>query len=112
MLFFYSPAPVSNWPAMAAAILLFAAGLALLATLMADLTTGFAVRAGLAPLLAAPLLLPLLFAAAQVSETATNEIGSTDPRGILAWLLVLVLIVLIGAIAGVLSARSLEETIG
>lgn len=112
MVFFYSPPPVDHGWLLVLALVLYGVGISLLATLMADLTVGWATRSGLAPLLAAPVLLPLLFAASQVTETLTRPSGLDSSGGILAWLLVLVLIVLISAIAGVLTARSLEETIG
>lgn len=108
----YSPPPIERWVELAAALSLFAIGLAVISTLVADLTLGLAVRSGLAPLLVAPLSLPLLLAGSQVGELATAEVGIARPGGILAWLLVLLLVDLIGVIAGVLSARPLEETLG
>ncbi len=110
-LLLYSPPPIENWPAFTAALVLFAVGLSLISTLIADLTLGLSARAGLAPLLVAPLALPLLFAGSRVAELA-GEAAISRPGGILAWLLVLVLVDLIGVIAGVLSARPLEETLG
>ncbi|HJR87643.1 MAG TPA: heme exporter protein CcmB [Acidimicrobiia bacterium] len=110
-LLLYSPPTIDNWPAFTAALVLFAVGLSLISTLIADLTLGLSARAGLAPLLVAPLALPLLFAGSRVAELA-GEAAISRPGGILAWLLVLVLVDLIGVIAGVLSARPLEETLG
>ena len=92
-----------RWPLLILVGLLFAAGLAQLATLAADLTIGLGARSSLAPLLVAPLALPLLIGAAQ----ATNSL--TVASGILPWLLMLVLADLLLAIVGVLTARPLEE---
>jgi heme exporter protein B len=110
-LLLYTPPAIDNWPAFTAALVLFAIGLSVISTLIADLTLGLSARAGLAPLLVAPLALPLLFAGSRVAELA-GEAAISRPGGILAWLLVLVLVDLIGVIAGVLSARPLEETLG
>lgn len=110
-LLLYSPATIENWPVFTAALVLFAIGLSVISTLIADLTLGLSVRAGLAPLLVAPLALPLLFAGSRLAELS-SEAAISRPGGILAWLLVLVLVDLIGVIAGVLSARPLEETLG
>ncbi|HEX2421460.1 MAG TPA: heme exporter protein CcmB, partial [Acidimicrobiia bacterium] len=105
----YSPPGIRRWPAFAVALVLFAIGLSVISTLVADLTLGLAARAGLAPLLVAPLSLPLLFAGAQTGELASAGAANSRPGGILAWLLVLALVDLIGVIAGVVSARPLEE---
>jgi heme exporter protein B len=108
----YSPPAIERWLAFAIALVFFAIGLSVISTLIADLTLGLSARAGLAPLLVAPLSLPLLFAGAQVGELASAEAANSRPGGILAWLLVLGLVDLIGVIAGVVSARPLEETLG
>jgi heme exporter protein B len=108
----YSPPAISHWAAFATALVLFAIGLAAISTLVADLTLGLSVRTGLAPLLVAPISLPLLLAGSQVGRLAIAETGMSRPGGILTWLLVLALVDLIGVIAGVLSARPLEETLG
>jgi heme exporter protein B len=83
--------------------LLFAAGLAQLATLASDLTIGLGARSSLAPLLVAPLALPLLIGAAQATDSLLRS------AGILPWLLTLVLANLLLAIVGVLTARPLQE---
>ncbi len=108
----YSPAPIVRWLAFGTALVLFAIGLSVISTLIADLTLGLSVRSGLAPLLVVPLSLPLLLAGSQVGQLASAEAAISRPGGILAWLLVLLLVDLIGVIAGVLSARPLEETLG
>jgi heme exporter protein B len=101
--FLYSPDELARWPLLIVVGLLFATGLAQLATLAADLTIGLGARSSLAPLLVAPLALPLLIGAAQ----ATNSLTLTG--SILPWLLMLVLADLLLAIVGVLTARPLEE---
>ncbi|MDP8958089.1 MAG: heme exporter protein CcmB [Actinomycetota bacterium] len=82
---------------------LVAAGLALLGSLAGGLTSNLRVRSTLAPLLVAPLAVPLLLAA-----TASLE-GLRYGSDILAWVLLLATFDLILAIAGVWTARSLEE---
>jgi heme exporter protein B len=102
-IFVYTPAPLSSWPIGLVIIVLFAVGLAELATIAGELTAGLGARAGLGPLLVAPLAAPLLIGATQATDSLYR--GS----GILTWLLVLVMADLILAIAGVLSAGPLEE---
>ena len=101
--FLYTPDEVRGWPWLIVVGLLFAAGLAQLATLASDLTIGLGARSSLAPLLVAPLALPLLIGAAQATDSLLRS------SGILPWLLVLVLANLVLAIVGVLTARPLEE---
>jgi heme exporter protein B len=99
----YTPAPIDDWPNLVVIGILFAAGLSQVATIASEITAGLGTRATLAPLLVAPLSLPMLIGATQ----ATNSLY----RGgsILPWLLILVLADLILAVAGVLTARPLEE---
>ncbi|MGQ0849340.1 MAG: heme exporter protein CcmB [Actinomycetota bacterium] len=99
----FSPAPITGWPWLVAAAVLFAAGLAGLSTIAADLTAGLNSRPGLASLLVAPLAIPLLIAAAQVTAALTRA------AGILPWLLLLAAVDLLISIAGVVAARPLEE---
>ena len=101
--FLYTPAGLERWPLLIVLGLLFAAGLALLATLASDLTVGLGARTSLAPLLVAPLALPLLIGAAQATDSLLRA------SGILPWLLMLVLADLLLAIVGVLTARPLQE---
>ena len=101
--FLYTPAGLERWPLLIVLGLLFAAGLALLATLASDLTVGLGARSSLAPLLVAPLALPLLIGAAQATDSLLRA------SGILPWLLMLVLADLLLAIVGVLTARPLQE---
>ena len=102
--FLYSPEHLASWPLLVAIGALFAGGLAQLATLAADLTIGLGSRSTLAPLLVAPLALPLLIGAARATDSLFGS------GGILPWLLILVLADLLLAIVGVLTARPLEET--
>lgn len=102
-IFLYSPDDLGRWPLLVVVGLLFAAGLAQLATLAADLTIGLGARSTLAPLLVAPLALPLLIGAAQATDSLLRS------GGILPWLLMLLLADLLLAIVGVLTARPLEE---
>ena len=101
--FLYTPAGLERWPLLFVLGLLFAAGLAQLATLASDLTVGLGARSSLAPLLVAPLALPLLIGAAQATDSLLRS------SGILPWLLMLVLADLLLAIVGVLTARPLQE---
>ncbi|HUP17254.1 MAG TPA: heme exporter protein CcmB [Acidimicrobiia bacterium] len=101
--FLYTPAELERWPLLIVLGLLFAAGLAQLATLASDLTVGLGARSSLAPLLVAPLALPLLIGAAQATDSLLRS------SGILPWLLILVLADLLLAIVGVLTARPLQE---
>ena len=101
--FLYTPPELERWPLLIVLGLLFAAGLAQLATLASDLTVGLGARSSLAPLLVAPLALPLLIGAAQATDSLLRS------SGILPWLLMLVLADLLLAIVGVLTARPLQE---
>lgn len=102
-LLLYSPVSSPGFGRFALVVLLFAAGLAQLSTMAADLTLGIGARAALAPLLVAPLAMPLLIGAAQSTASVTRT------GVILPWLLMLVLADLILAVVGLLTARALEE---
>ena len=65
----YAPAPVPRWGWLLVVGALVASGLALTGTLAAELTAGLRARTALAPLLVAPLAVPLLLAATQVTES-------------------------------------------
>jgi heme exporter protein B len=101
--FLYTPDELNRWPWLIVVGLLFTAGLAQLATLASDLTVGLGARSSLAPLLVAPLALPLLIGAAQATDSLLRS------SGILPWLLMLVLANLLLAIVGVLTAHPLQE---
>lgn len=99
----YDYRPPSGTILMVPVIILAAAGMSMLGTLAADVTVGLRARTSLAPLLMAPLAAPLLMGASQAMESLIAE------RGIIIWVLVLVIADLGLAAAGVMSARALEE---
>jgi heme exporter protein B len=103
-IFFYTPPAIDRWPLVSVGVILFAVGLAQLSTLAAEITAGLSSRPRVAPLLVAPLAIPLLIGATQMTAALTRA------AGILPWLLLLVLVDLILAITGTLTARPLEET--
>ena len=82
---------------------LVTAGLALLGTLAGSLTARLTSGTALVPLLVTPLAVPLLLAATQSLDVLLSR------ESILGWLLLLVALDLVLAIAGVLSARTLQE---
>lgn len=84
-------------------ILMFGSGLAIVATLAADITSGLTSRSPLASILVIPLAVPLLVGAARAVESVSR--GS----GILPWLLMLAAVEIVLAVAGTLAARPLEE---
>jgi len=100
MLVLYDPG-VTGWPWLALVLPLVAAGLGMLGTIAGSVADG---RGPLAPLLVAPLAIPILLGAAQASE------GLRLGTGILRWILVLALVDVLLALAGVLTARPLEGT--
>jgi ABC-type transport system involved in cytochrome c biogenesis permease component len=83
--------------------LLYAAGLALLTTMAGEVTAGLGSRSALAPLLVAPLAVPLLIAASQAQESLARG------KGMLTWTLLMVAADLVLLIVGILVARPLEE---
>jgi len=93
----------SGWWWLLAVIPLVALGLALLGTLAAGIASSVA-SATLIPLIVVPLSVPMLLAATQVTE------GLQIDATIVGWLLLLVVMDLLLAVAGVLSARTLQET--
>jgi heme exporter protein B len=93
---------VTGWAWIAALIPLVAVGLGLLGTLAATIASSIASSA-LVPLLVAPLSVPILLAASQTMDGL--RLGNT----ILGWVLLLVITDLLLAVAGVLSARPLQE---
>lgn len=84
--------------------LVVGAGLALLGTLAAGIVSSGSNATALVPLLVAPLSVPLLIGATQALESL--EFGGSS----LAWMLMMIVTVLVLAIAGVLTARPLQET--
>lgn len=99
---FYNPSPPAAAGPVAGALVLFAVGLALLATLAGDVTVGLRARSMLAPLLVAPLSVPLLLGASQTVEALVAG------RATLTWILLLVVTDLVLGAAGILTARPLE----
>jgi heme exporter protein B len=89
---------------LAIVVVLAAIGLALLGTLAGSIVNSLAASSALVPLLVAPLSVPLLLGATQAYE------GLRLGRSIVAWLLLMVIVVLLVAITGVLTARPLQET--
>lgn len=85
-------------------IVIVGAGLSLLGTLAAAIASSGANAAALVPLLVAPLSIPLLIGATQTLEALRLDASS------LAWTLLMIVTVLLLAIAGVLTARPLQET--
>lgn len=100
----YNPDPVRGWGWLLVIGLLAAIGLALVGTLAGGVTAGVRTRSTLAPLLVAPLSVPLLVASSQVVEALRIN------RSILIWIALLVAMDLGLAIVGVITARPLEET--
>jgi heme exporter protein B len=100
MIVLYDPVVV-GWGWLALVLPLVAIGLAMLGTIAGSVTDG---GGALAPLLVAPLAIPILLGAAQATE------GLRLGAGILRWILVLALVDVVLALAGVLTARLLEES--
>jgi heme exporter protein B len=97
----YDPQP-KGWPWIALLVPLVAIGLGLLGTLAATIASSIASSA-LVPLLVAPLSVPILLAATQTMD------GLRYGNTILGWILLLLTMDLLLAVAGVLSARPLQE---
>lgn len=85
-------------------LVLSAIGLSLLGTLAAGIVASGQSATALVPLLVAPLSVPLLLGATQALEAI--RLG----RSSLSWVLMMAIVVLLLAVAGVLSARPLQET--
>ncbi|MDH3193522.1 MAG: heme exporter protein CcmB [Acidimicrobiia bacterium] len=100
----FAPEPIPGWPWAIPLALLVAIGLALIGTLVSDMTASLRGRSTLAPLLVAPLSIPLLVPAAQGLESIRTN------NGILVPALFMVLVVLALAVIGVMTAQPLEET--
>jgi heme exporter protein B len=96
--------PVVGWWLIPVSMVVVAAGLSLLGTLAAGIVSTGRAAAALVPLLVAPLSIPLLIGATQAAEAL--RLG----RSSLTWVLMMIVSTLVLAIAGVLSARPLQET--
>jgi heme exporter protein B len=95
---------VIGWPWLLLVLVIVAVGLALLGTLAGSIVSSLSAGTALVPLLVAPLSVPLLLGATQAYE------GLRLGHSILSWLLLMVIVVLLTAITGVLTARPLQET--
>ena len=95
---------IVGWAWVPVILALVAIGLGLLGTLAGGIVATDRSAAALVPLIVAPMSVPLLIAATQAFE------GLRLGHSILSWILMLVVVVLVLAIAGVLSARPLQET--
>jgi heme exporter protein B len=104
MLVLFDPTvPDGGWPVLIVGAVLVAVGLTELGTLAGEVTMGLSSRAVLAPLIVAPLALPIVIGASQ----SVGAIGRDT--GILPWILLLIASDLALAVAGVALARPLEE---
>lgn len=95
---------LARWPWMIVIVPGVAVGLAMLGTLAASITANLETGPALVPFLVAPLAIPLLLSATQ----ALDSLRPSD--SILPWVLLMVAADVALAIAGVLTARPLQET--
>lgn len=101
----YNPEIGDRWLLAVPVMVLVAVGLALIGTLAAAVTAGLHTRNSLAPLLVAPLAVPLLLGASQAMDALRSG------RSILSWALILVVTDLTLAVVGVVTARPLEDSV-
>lgn len=99
----YDPT-LDGWGWLGVVLPLAAIGLAMLGTIAGNVAAGLGSRSALVPLLVAPTAIPILLGAAQATE------GLRVGAGILRWVLLLAIVDIVIAIAGVLTARPLEES--
>ncbi|MBI5157377.1 MAG: heme exporter protein CcmB [Acidimicrobiia bacterium] len=99
----YDPA-IAGAAWLALLVPLACAGIAMVGTIAVAVAGGLGSRSSLAPLLAVPIAVPILLAAAQATE------GLRAGAGILRWILLLAVVDVVLALAGVLTARPLEES--
>ena len=104
MIVFYSPPALTGWGWLVGLAVAAAIGVALIGSLAGALVSGLRTRNALAPLLVAPLSVPVLFATTQGTDLLLAG------RSIIPWLLLLVAMDLALAIVGVLVAGPLEDT--
>ncbi len=95
--------PLDQWPWLFAVLPLGALGLALLGTLAGGIVAGNG-GSQLVPFLVAPLAVPLLLGATQALEADV-----ADGQGILSWVLLMMFVDSVLLIAGILTARPLQE---
>jgi heme exporter protein B len=103
MLLFYSPELPDGWLTAAIPAALAGLGLAQIGTLAAEVTAGLRSRSSLAPMIVAPLAIPLLIGGSQALETLSSG-GS-----ILPWVLLVAATDLALAVTAAVIARPLEE---
>jgi heme exporter protein B len=96
--------PLDGWVWMPLVMVLVGLGLSLLGTLAASIVSTGRSASALVPLLVAPLSVPLLIGATQTFEAL--RLG----RSSLTWTIMMTIVILLLAIAGVLSARTLQES--
>ena len=102
----YAPEPIDGWPLLVPMAALAALGIALIGTMAVDVTAGLRGRTSLAPLLVAPLSVPLLMPAASAAAAIRRGDGIVVPALLMGFA------VLALAILGVMTAHSLEEASG
>jgi heme exporter protein B len=95
---------LAGWEWMLVVMPLTAIGLAELGTLSASIAVSLNAGPALVPLLVTPLAIPLLLGATQTVESIDRDGGN------LSWLVLMVIVVLVLAIVGVVTARPLQET--
>jgi heme exporter protein B len=95
---------LGGWPWLFLIMPLAAAGLAELGTLSGSIAASLTAGPALIPFLVAPLAIPLLLGATQSAEAIRQG------DSILSWILLMAIVVLALAVAGVLTARPLQET--
>lgn len=100
---FYSPTLPEGWPLAALPAALAGLGLAQIGTLAAEITAGLRTRTSLAPLLVAPLAIPLLVGGSQALESLARG------ASILPWVLLVGATDLALAVTAAMIARPLEE---
>lgn len=105
MVVLYSPDLPPAWPLAILPALLAGIGLAEIGTLAAEVTAGLRARSTLAPLIVAPLAIPLLIGGSQPLESLNRD-GS-----ILSWILLLAATDLALAVTTALIARPLEDAV-
>src|SRR5690606_25919881 len=98
-----SPDLPEGWPLALVPGALAGIGLAQVGTLAAEVTAGLRTRTTLAPLIVAPLAVPLLIAASQALESLASD------GGILPWPVLVVAAALAPAVLGAALARPLVE---
>lgn len=103
MVLFYSPELPGGWPLAVVPAALAGVGLAQIGTLAAEITAGLRARTSLAPLLVAPLAIPLLVGGSQALESLARQ------ASILPWTVLVTATDLALAVTAALIARPLEE---